>query len=299
MKRKARIIMTGGNGFIASALIPLLKKKGFPVTSIESTDFESIAQGDVVIHLACTSLPAISENDRIKDIEENLIGTIKLLDACVQKKASKLVYLSTGGAMYDDKEGRPSKESDPINPKNSYGALKASIERYIAVYGNLYGLKYVIVRPGNIYGRSKIKSDIFGAVDVFAHKALFGEEITILGDGETVRDYIHISDAAEFISRAATTDLEQGVYNLGTGNGTSLNEILLLLQKSLGKDIRVKRVGGRKSDARWSVLDISKALSTGWKPRFPRLEQGIAFSYGKKKIKRSINARKKSRIDFE
>lgn len=286
MKDKTMII-TGARGFVGSSLVKALTQAGYKTVDLDFDAFRAkgkealpkeFKSGVTVIHLACSCIPATSELDPAGDIERDLIGTIRLLEECASAKISRFVYLSTGGAIYGDSK-KPCKETDPLVPKNSYGALKASIEHYVGIYSKKSGFESVIVRPGNIYGRSHIKNDVFGAVDVFAHKAAAGEEIAILGDGETVRDYIHIDDAVSFITKAATSEMPSGAYNLGTGTGTSLLDIIKLLEKRVGKKLNVVKKPARATDVNSNILDIKKALSTGWKPKYPNLKDGIEAAY--------------------
>lgn len=296
---ESKIIITGGNGFIGSFLGEKLCDSGNKVISLDTSfnpdkKIESFAgnisdsklleniidKGDVVVHLACSSIPAISEANQKKDIEENLLGTINLLEVLREKQVSKLVYLSSGGTVYGNTLKKPVRESDETHPKNSHGALKISIEKYIGVYGHLYGLQSVIIRPGNVYGRTFAANKQFGAVDVFLQKALNSEPISIWGDGSIVRDYIHVSDVVDFIIKAISNNSVSGIFNLGTGKGTSQRELVKIIEKILEKKVKVIYTPKRSFDVKHNVLDISKAEKTGWKPKFS-LEDGIRDLYQK------------------
>lgn len=275
MSKKRRIIITGGNGFIGTALREKLAARGYssvisPNTRLSNRSaFTKILQkNDIVVHLACSSTPAISERNPQKDVEENLLGTLYLLDACREKNIRKFIFASSGGTVYGNIARKPSKESDPTEPKNSHGVLKLAIEKYIGVYKNLCGMDFAILRIGNPYGRKKIRATPHGAVDVFLQKILAGKPIEIWGDGRVVRDYIHIDDVTDFILRAIEHTSVSGVYNVGTGKGTSLNALVKTIERATKKKSRLIHRPQRGFDLSYNVLAIKKARATGWKPRY-------------------------------
>ncbi len=246
--KKNKIIITGGNGFIGSNLAKRLYSLGHKnlvivdrnksknskiktvLGSFSDKDLLSrtINKNDIVVHLACSSIPATSESNREKDIEENVIGTLNLLDVCIKKGAGKFVFVSSGGTVYGDYGKKLLKEEFNCNPANSHGAMKLAIEKYIQIFNRLYGLKYVIARKGNVYGRIGDRNRQQGAIDVFLQKILNSEQVEIWGDGNSVRDYVFIDDAVEFLVKAIKNPI-QGVFNVGTGKGTPLKEIIKII----------------------------------------------------------------------
>jgi len=287
--KKQRIIITGGGGFIGSSLAKELDQKGYSnVLKIDKfpsvngadkkyaicdiSDVEKlqniIQKGDVIIHLASSIIPATSEANIKKDIEENLLGTISLLEVCRAKKIKKFIYLSSGGTVYGNTDKKKSKETDVTNPKGFYGVLKLSIEKYLEVYGHIYGMKYTIIRLGNAFGRKDTGNKNVWAVDNFLQKILNNEACVINGDGNIVRDYIYIDDVTNFITRVISDDNINGIINLGTGKGTSVNEIISTIEKVSGKKALVKHSKGKKADVPYNVLDISKLKALGWKPQY-------------------------------
>ena len=197
---KKRIIITGGNGFIGSNLISaLLKKESFDITVIDHKQFHSdkintfagnfsnkkfisniIRKDDTVIHLACTSVTQTAENNKQKDIKDNIIGAINLLDVCVEKKIKKIIFASSGGTVYGEITGdQPSKETDCVLPVSAYGIMKVTIENYIKLYNKLYNLSYVTLRISNPYPRLQFAKSKPGAVDIFLDSFMNGKEINI------------------------------------------------------------------------------------------------------------------------
>lgn len=299
MKKTERIVITGGSGFIGSFLVDRLIRDGFsnvvvlertpaPHTSVthhtcnvfRDTDLLNtyIHEGDTVVHLACTTMPSTSELNRVKDAEENISGTLRLLDICKEKKIKKFIFASSGGTVYGNSSQRHYSEEDSTHPENSYGAIKLTIENYLGVYNHLYNLKYVTLRIANPYGRKKLVSTQLGAVDIFLRHAMENQKITIWGDGETIRDYIHIDDVVDFLITSIEKEEVEGIYNVGTGIGTSLNRIIEEIQKVLRRPVNPEYKTERKVDVKRNVLNIQKAKKTGWVPKYT-LSKGIHTLY--------------------
>ena len=297
-----RIVITGGSGFVGSFLIDRLIKEEFKnivvldrgskprkgakfikcdVFKNEAILKKNIHRNDIVIHFACSTIPGTSEANPVKDAEKNITGTLKLIEICKNKGIKKFLFASSGGAIYGNSSRAVHVETDPTNPQSFYGVIKLVIEKYLAVYKHLYKLSYVALRVSNLYGRKTLPNENIGAVDVFLQRAIEREPIVIWGDGENVRDYIHIEDLIDFLFLAIQKDAIQGVYNIGTGCGTSLNKIIKTIN-NLGVKIEPKYMPARGVDVRHNVLDISKARKTGWRPKYSLLK-GMRELYQKKK----------------
>ena len=194
---------------------------------------------DTVFHLINTTLPKTSNDDPAFDVQSNVIETLFLLEQCVARKVKKIVFISSGGTVYGKPEKLPIAEDSPTNPECSYGIIKLTIEKYLALYHLLHGLDYVIVRPSNPFGERQNPNGIQGGIFEFQGKLAKGEPIEIWGDGEVVRDYVFIDDLVEGISKAATVGTSSRIFNLGSGKGYSLNDILKRIYKVTGKDTPV------------------------------------------------------------
>lgn len=292
MSKKQRVVITGGSGFVGSFLIEKLLKRGFKnilvidknptkksgVKCIRGDIFSNqsfferyIKAGDTIIHLACSVTPSNSVENHIKDAEKNIVGTLELLEICKDRKIKKIIFASSGGAIYGNRY-HPNKETDETDPINFYGAIKLAIEKYLYTYKHLYNIPYVAVRISNPYGRKILSKEKIGAIDVFLREAIEKKPIHIWGDGENVRDYIHIDDVTDFFVHAIEKDSIQGIYNIGTGKGTTLKQVLLLMNSKLGLKVRPKYRSARNVDVRFNVLNIKKAKKTGWRPKYTLIE---------------------------
>lgn len=290
MKRtRQRVVITGGSGFIGSFLTERLSSSGYknivvlgrsektqnPKFEYRVCDVnkdaqslnEMIGENDIVVHLANSTMPSTSEINRVKDVEEHISGTLSLLEICRAKKIKKFIFISSGGTVYGGDSRKKFKESDETNPKNSYGAIKISIEKYIGVFHHLHNLDYVILRLSNPYGRKFLTDKQLGAIDIFLRRAQKNEPIDIWGDGNNIRDYIHIEDVIDFLMIAVENESVSGIFNVGTGTGTSVNEVIKMIETTLKNEIRVEYHEGRSVDVTHSVLNITKAKKTGWKPK--------------------------------
>ncbi len=295
MEKTQRIVLTGGSGFIGTALIGELQKQGYTnlvsisanhstassevesvIASLSNTDAlrGAIHANDIVVHLASSSTPATSETQRSQDITENLIGSVSLFEVCAEKGVEKIIYLSSGGTVYGETNGTASKETDPTHPKSSYGALKLSIEHYLEVFGSLYNLPYTIVRLSNAYGKKNVGGIHRSVIDIFLAKSLAHEPLSVNGDGSTVRDYIYIDDAVSFLVEAIENQAWMGIYNLGSGVGTSLNEVIAAVDSALGYSSEVVHRPANAHEVSRIVLNTEKARALGWEPRHT-LPEGI------------------------
>jgi len=296
------ILILGGNGFIGSHLVDKLLSEHHTVRVFDKYeeryrnpllgidyrfgDFgnrgqvsESLCDMDIVFHLISTTLPITSGIDPTFDIRSNVIDTIRLLELCVHKRIKKVVFISSGGTVYGIPQSLPVPEDHPTNPLCSYGIGKLTIEKFLALFDRLHNLDYVIVRPSNPYGERQNPSGIQGVIPVFLNRIARNEGIEIWGDGEIVRDYVFIDDLIEGLYRAAFTETNSKVFNLGSGKGYSLNEILAVIRTVLGCRIVVNYRGMRPFDVPRIFLDITRAQKElFWEPRTP-LETGIVKTW--------------------
>ncbi len=307
---KTTSVVFGGRGFIGSHLVDLLLERGGivrsfdrpyglgpglrsePVARLEqvqgdftsSSDVSQALSGcDYCFHLVSTTLPQGSNADPVYDVESNLVSSLRLMEHAVQHGVKKLVFVSSGGTVYGIPKSQPIAESHPTDPICSYGIAKLAIEKYLGLFRLLHGLEYKVLRLSNPFGQRQRTESSQGAVAVFLGKALRNETIEIWGDGSVVRDYVYISDVVRAIASAALSTAAETTFNIGSGRGVSLNEILDAMESLLGAPIRRSYSAPRPFDVPVNVLDISLARSKlGWSP-------SVAFEVG---LKTMIDARR-------
>lgn len=296
-----KITIFGGGGFIGSNIADRLLKEGHELRFFERsrvepyrqfTDDESVEwltgdlmsvhdvikaiEGvDVVLHLVSTTLPKNSNDDPIYDVQSNLVATLQLLNAMVAKQVRKIVFISSGGTVYGNPTYLPIDENHPTEPRVSYGITKLAIEKYLLLFQDLYGIKASILRVANPYGERQRIETAQGAVGVFLSKALQNQPIEIWGDGSVTRDYIYIGDVAEAFAKVVDYEGEYSVFNISSGVGTSLNEMISLLEQLLGREVIRHYQPGRLFDVPISVLDNSLARQElCWVPQI-KMADGI------------------------
>lgn len=291
-----KYLLLGGSGFIGVNLASILAKDNEvvivgrqekfrpPVDSItyRQMDFVScrdftkyIADVDVVLHMVSTIFPSDNIDDLKKEIEDNVNPTLVLLKNAV-KLRKKVVFLSSGGAIYGE-NSRPNKETDPTNPRSSYGVIKLIIEKYFELYHNYGDLDYRIIRLGNPYSEKVYHNKRQGVIPVVINNIQKGLVIENYGEGQT-RDYIHIDDAVEGIKKVLEYEGKERIFNIGTGEGHKIDEIVKIVEKELGKKATIRKLPARKCDVENNILDISLIRrETGWSPKVS-LEEGIKRS---------------------
>jgi UDP-glucose 4-epimerase len=297
-----RILVLGGSGFLGSHIVDkfLAEKHDVAVYDLYPERFrrspsgikfytgdfgnvgaldELIATGfDAVIHCVSTTTPKSSNESPEFDIQSNVIGTLYLLDICVKRKVGKLVFLSSGGTVYGDIGDRAMvDETHAVRPMCSYGVSKLTIEHYLDVYKHLRGLDYVALRLSNPYGERQSPLRALGALTVFLHRTLKRQNIEIWGDGGVTRDFIYVGDVATAVY-LATTKPVSGVFNVGTGTGLSLRDILIHIAKAVGREPTVDWLASRSFDVPRIVLDASKLKNaTEWRD-VTSLDDGVGIT---------------------
>lgn len=280
--RKNRCLVLGANGFIGTNLCLALDGAGFLVRGAGRTEFargelhdrvewaqldfiatsfdEALEGVDVVVHLVSTLLPAVSNNDKLRDVQENLLSTLRLLDGCKRNGIRKIIFASSGGTVYGAQAVTPITEDQPTRPISSYGIVKTCIENYLSLYRHLHGLDSVSLRISNPFGLYQMPTDQ-GLVAALIGKALKNERIDIWGDGGVVRDYLHVSDVVDAIIRAIglTSKYAPRTYNIGSGVGRSVNSVLDAVRVIHGSPMAVQYHPARAVDVPVNVLDVRLA----------------------------------------
>lgn len=216
-----------------------------------------------------------SEFDPAADVADNVVGTLKLLEAARKRPAIRLVFASSGGAIYGPSAPLPIAEDAATKPVSAFGVSKLIVEQYIAQYRTMYGFDGIALRFGNCYGALQKREGGIGAITLFARAALTDEPITIFGTNNPIRDYVHIDDAIEALLVAGRKRNVAGPINIGSGCGHSLTDIIDVLQRITGKQLKIQYTVARPFDLPVSILDISKASrDLGWMPQVS-FEEGI------------------------
>ena len=229
---------------------------------------EAMEGAELVFHLASGSLPQSSNRDPQADVQVNLLGALKVFEAARQAQVQRLVMVSSGGTVYGVPQQVPIAEGHPTEPTCSYGISKLAIEKYVALYRQLHGLDGLVLRVANPYGERQRLDATQGVVPVFLGKALRGEPLQIWGDGSTVRDFLHISDVVTALLAAAHYRGEERLFNVGSGEGLSLNQLVELLRAELQRPLAVEYLPARGFDVPTNVLCIERARrSLGWNPK--------------------------------
>ena len=230
----------------------------------------------VVYHLISTTCPTNSNRDVARELEENLIATIHFLDACVEAGVSKVVFLSSGGTVYGKEHTGLCREEEEAFPITVYGMQKLSIEKALYLYWQIHGLDYRIIRLANPYGPYQKPNGIQGVVAAFTWRAMHNEPIYVYGDGTVIRDYIYIDDAIEGIMRIAGDRGKYCLYNLGSGKGHSVKEVIEVIAEVLGRHPETVFQAGRPVDVPVNVLDTSRFEEDFGKLELVELKEGVS-----------------------
>ena len=295
-----RSVVIGASGFIGSHLVDGLLASGWQVRalarhlpgllaaealadagltlqSLDIADAESLQRqvsgADLVVHLASGSLPQSSNRDPQQDVRLNLLGGLNVLEACRLGGVGRLMVISSGGTVYGVPRQVPVAEDHPTDPTCSYGITKLAIEKYVALYQQLHGLDGLVLRVANPYGPRQRLDAAQGVIPVFLGRALRGEPLEIWGDGSIVRDFLYISDLVAALLAAAGYRGEERLFNLGSGLGLSLRDLVGLLEAELNRPLPVRYHPARGFDVPTNVLCIERARRClAWSPQVPLAE---------------------------
>ena len=296
----SRCVIIGGAGFIASHLADDLLNNGHEVVlfsrenrslrnvahlSSKATfvfgDFtngdgveEAVKNADFVFHLAVSSFPGESI-DPMEDAGNNILGSIKLMQICIEAKIKKLIFVSSGGAVYGATREIQISEDHPTNPISSYGTCKLTVEKFLEVYRNRSALDYTILRVSNPYGERHNPMRGHGLIGVLLYKVKMQKKIEIWGNGNSIRDYVYVGDVARALRMAIETTTDHRIFNIGSSIGHSINDIIQVIKEVTEAEMLVDYVGPRDFDVPSNILNSKKAYDLlGWRAE-TRLSDGI------------------------
>ncbi len=299
-----RCVILGGSGFLGRHAGRAMAAAGYEVWSVDCTQIEPATEApwlagqvraefatvhdwwqacgaaDVVIHLASSTVPATASADPVLDVQANLVGNLRLLQGLREQSAQgarpRLLFVSSGGAVYGRPQSVPLSESHPTMPMGAYGVTKLAVEHHLRIEEATHGLAYRVLRLSNPYGEWQRPQGVQGVIAVFAHRALHGLPVEVWGDGSVVRDFVYAADVGQAFVAAARHDGGSRVFNIGGGTGHSVNHIIATLEQLLGRPLERKRFAARPFDPPVNVLDIQRARDElGWRPTIA-FEEGVA-----------------------
>ena len=294
------ILVTGGAGFIGAHMARRHSDDGHRVVVVDDLSAgrrekvppaarfvrADIAEADLESLLRDEKIEFISHHaaqidlrhsvaDPLHDARANILGSLMLFEACRRAGVRRVLFSSTGGALYGEPEGgRPAPESHPTNPVSPYGCAKLSIEKYLYYYREIHGFQTQVFRYANVYGPGQNGTGEAGVVAIFCEAILRGRRPKIRGDGGQTRDYVFVGDLVEAAARAAKSG-KSGTWNLGTGVETSVNRLLELIARQLDYREEPEHVPLPPGEQRRSVLDGSSARRDFDLPPWTPLDQGL------------------------
>jgi UDP-glucose 4-epimerase len=286
-----KILVTGGAGFIGSHVADAYCNEGhevvivdnmafgkeeninpkarfyqLDVTSDELTELIEKEKFDVINHHAAQMNIRMSVDDPAFDANTNIIGSLKIYEAARQNGVKKIIFASTGGAIYGDQDYFPADENHPQRPCSPYGIAKLANEKYLDYYAQVYGIQTVIFRYTNVFGPRQNPLGEAGVVAIFADKMLAGNQPIINGDGKNTRDYVYVSDLVR-ANVLALGDETRGIYNICTNTERDVNEIFHTLKEILRSDFDEYHGPEKKGEQRRSVCSYDKIKNDlGWQP---------------------------------
>ncbi len=305
-----KILVTGGAGFIGSHVAEAYLDRGDQVWVLDNLStgkrenvpraatflemdirdagvrslFRDVAF-DLVNHHAAQIDVRVSVADPSLDAHINLMGLLNLLEGARQVGTRRFVFVSSGGVVYGEPEIRPTPEVAPKMPLSPYGVTKFAGELYLNYYRKVHGLEYVALRYGNVFGPRQDPHGEAGVVAIFSSRLLAGDPLTIFGDGEQTRDYVFVKDVvganmvvSELDLTGAGPEIDDVAYNVGTGNGTSVNRLADILEDASGSRPGRDYAPERPGELRHSMLEAGRLRARGWSCQWT-LEEGLQETF--------------------
>lgn len=297
---KTLCLVIGAAGFLGRHLVAALARAGYRVRALDLHPPSSLLMSawpsveyvtgnaldipvlqnclrgvDFLLPFASSSLPVTSNADPLADVRVNLVENVNLFLEASRAGVKRIIFPSSGGTVYGNPTNSPTSEFDSTDPISSYGIVKLASEKYLNLLYNLNGTEYIVLRYGNPYGNGQDPRKRFGAVGVFLSALAEDRPIEVWGDGSAVRDFLYIDDAIVATMRALTYSGRHRIFNVGSGIGTSLLDLIQLLERVTQKTARIVYHPARKADVSRIVLHIGRAnAELDWRPRIA-LEDGV------------------------
>lgn len=296
MTTRKGILLVGGGGFLGLALARVLVAAGREVHVVsrnvspgkrDGVMFHRGGQDDAavivpllqgcasVVHLASTTTPGSSARHPAVDVLENLLPAARFLEIIAGCPPERLVFVSSGGAIYGNPDRLPADESQLPSPLSNHAAGKLALESFFTSFAHAHRTSFAILRPSNLYGPGQPLRHGFGLVRTLLERVRRTEPVEVWGDGHAVRDYLYIEDAADACVRLLDVPDAKGVFNAGSGSGVSILELVRLVERVTARHVEVTFRPARGTDVRAIVLDATRLReATGWAPRVD-LERGL------------------------
>lgn len=297
---KSNILLIGGSGFLGTALAEGLSRREWqvgvfdrcpprePKKNVEAFVGEAgeagllqraLARYPRVVYLAQATAAAPAADRLLSSFTGNLEMFLKVLDEAVRAHIQEFTLFSSGGAVYGEPEKLPVSEGDPKHPLSPYGVLKMTMEQYLAMTAASAGFRHLCLRPSNPYGPGQNFEGAQGLVAISMALIARGQPVSMLGEGNAIKDYVYIDDFVDAVIRLLDTSEASGPFNIGSGQGRSVREVIDLVAKTVGKGAIVESKPTQQGDVQNSVLAIDKITSlTGWKPT-TAFAEGLAATW--------------------
>lgn len=298
-----KIVLTGASGFMARAFLKRLLalevdlelvllagtrsstdllKKNYPGLLVAGpwpcggrAIREALQDADVLVHFAWSTMPSTAAADPLRDLRENVVAGIELLEQVKEAGVKRVVFMSSGGTVYGEARYLPIDEEHPLCPASPYGISKLTFEHYLRQHAERSGYGYMVLRPANVYGNMQVDGRPQGVLEHWMQRTYDGRPLEVWNDLGMVRDYIYIDDMVEVLWRVLQRKNLVGVLNVGTGVGTSLQEVITMLELMSGKKAQVERSITPVKAVSANVLSPKRLMDEVGEISFLEIQEGL------------------------